>query len=432
MEHTRTPESVQTDVEAARIVADAMEALGLSDRMTTDPTVMTEVLAAMQLGDLRTAHPAMRDFFAELTTRPHDLGALFGQVRWGLVHRTPAVVEFLAEALEQGWLCASPHVHEAAHVAYVLEAVTAAMCNSPEFFEDYVAHVRGKERDIGIDHEHVVKSFFKMLPGSLNFFGTAKAVSLDMAMVYFRVGRYLAGQTVDREAVDALHAAGRISGLEQKLLLPVCAKGHCVCNDWLRINIYEAGITEHKNGFSDNAMAAHILAEDVRRRCHRESFQLRHVEPRGPRRAFYDSLVGEGNYFPVVGLSDEWTSLYLTWNMAFILGELNNLHYLFPKLLIPSLLCANSDNFLGARIVSLWVSINTALLLNFHDAEKVKGPALRKEMAEAWGAINRRHAEALYRADVDGDIAALEEGFRDRFTRPYRKLGKQVVEFMKR
>lgn len=414
------------------IVDDALAALGLSNATTTDTSVMREVLDAMQLADLRTAHPPMRAFFAGLTERDHDLGALLDQVRWGLIHRAPAVVEFLAEALRRSWLRPSPYVYQAAHVAYVLEAVTAAMCNSPVFFEDYVAHVRSKERDIGIDHEHVIKSFFKMLPGSLNFFGTAKAVSLDIAMVYFRVGRYLGGQPVDREAVEGLHAAGRISRLEQKLLLPICAEGHCVCNDWLRINIYEAGITEHRSGFSDNAMAAHVLAEHVHRRCHRESFRLREVVPQGPRRSFYGSLVDDANYFPVVGLSDEWTSLYLSWNMAFILGELKNLHYLFPKLLVPSLLCAQSDNFLGARIVSLWASINTALLLHFHRSERVEGPAERREMAAVWGEINRRHAEALYRADIATDAAGLQEGFEGRYSRPYRKLGKQVREFLRR
>jgi hypothetical protein len=118
--------------------------------------------------------------------------------------------------------------------------------------------------------------------------------------------------------------------------------------------------------------------------------------------------------------------------MAFILGELNNLHYLFPKLLIPSVLCSSSENFLGARIVSLWISINSALLLNFNRVDKLTAPDHRREMAAAWGEINRRYAEDLYKADVNSDPSGLSDGFQERFTRPYTKLAKQVMEFMKR
>ena len=409
-----------------------MAALGLSYEMTTDLSIVREILGEMRLDDFQTSHPPMQAFLERLVSRPLDLGAMFAQVRWGLIANAPAVVEFLNEALRRRWLSGSPNIDKAVHVAYLLEAITAAMCNSPVFFDDYVGHVRSKEKDIGIDHEHLFKSFLKMLPGSLNFFGSAKAVSLDMAMVYFRVGRYLGGRAVDQQSVDDLHAAGRISLLEYKLLLPLCSKDHCVCNDWLRINIYEAAITEYKNGFLMNAMAAHVLAEDVLAHCHRESFQQRHVEPQGPTGDFYSSLAGDDNYFPVIALGEDWKSLYLTWNMAFILGELNNLHYLFPKLLIPSVLCSNNENFLGARIVSLWVSINSALLLNFHGVDKLTAPGNRREMASAWGEINRRYAEDFYKMEVSSDTARLSDGFDERFERPYAKLAKQIIEFMKR
>ena len=411
----------QHSIEAGRVIDDALVALGLSYDMTTDLSIVREILGEMKV----------KDFLGRIDREPLDLGAMLRQVRWGLIAHAPAVVDFLSEALSKRWLSESPHVHKAVHVAFVLEAVTAAMCNSPVFFDDYVEHVYSKEKDIGIDHEHLFRSFLKMLPASLNFFGTAKAVSLDMAMVYFRVGRYLGG-AVDRQSLDELYAAGRISLLERKLVLPLCGKGQCVCNDWLRINIYEAGITEYKNGFPMNAMAAHVLAEHVLAHCHRESFQLRRVEPQGPTGDFYASLAGDDNYFPVVDLSEDWKSLYLTWNMAFILGELDNLHYLFPKLLIPSVLCSKSENFLGARIISLWVSINSALLLNFHPVDKVTGPSHRREMAGAWGEINQRYAEDLYRTDINSDVTGLSDGFEERFARPYVKLGKQVMDFMKR
>ena len=422
----------QQDVDAGRVIDEAITALGLSSDMSTDLSIVREVLEEMRVDDFQTSYPPMKEFLDGLVSQPQELGGLFAQVRWGLIANAPAVVEFLSVALREQWLSPSLHINKAVHVAYLLEALTAAMCNSAVFFDEYVAHVRSKERDIGIDHDHLFTSFLKMLPGSLNFFGSAKAVSLDMAMVYFRVGRYLGGAPVDKQSVDDLHAAGRISTLEQKLLLPLCEEGHCVCNDWLRINIYEAGITEYKHGFLMNAMAAHVLAEDVLARCHRESFEQRHVHPQGPAGELYSSLKGDDNYFPVVGLSEDWTSLYLTWNMAFILGQLNNLHYLFPKLLIPSLLCSNSENFLGVRIVSLWISINSALLLNFHPVKKVKAPKHRRVMAEAWGEINQRYAEDHYKTEVNADVSELSDGFEERFARPYTNLAKQVMEFMKR
>lgn len=423
---------VEPRTDAGQVIDHTVAALGLSYDMTTDVSIIREVLREMRVHDLHTSYRPMQEFLARVVSEPVDLGVMLAQVRWGLIAKAPAVVEFLGEALNQRWLARSPHIRKAVHVAYLLEGFTAAMCNSPVFFDDYVEHVRSKQKDIGIDHEHLFKSFVKMLPSSLNFFGTAKAISLDMAMVYFRVGRYLGGAEVDEQALDELYAAGTISLLERKLLLPLCGTARCVCNDWLRVNIYEAGITEHQHGFRANAMAAHVLAEHVLAYCHRESFRLRRVEPEGPTRDFYSTLTGRDNYFPVVELNEDWKSLYLTWNMAFILGELPNLHYLFPKLLIPSVLCSKSDTFLGTRIVSLWISINSALLLNFHDVDTLAGPEHRQEMAAAWGEINRRHAEDLYMTDLNSEPAALSDSFHKRFARPYGMLAKLVMEFMQR
>ncbi|MDE3004011.1 MAG: hypothetical protein OXU33_07345 [Gemmatimonadota bacterium] len=422
----------QQSIDPGRVIDDSMVALSLSYDMTTDLSMMREVLREMQVDDLQTSYLPMQELLVRIASQPVDLGPMLTQVRWGLVRNAPAVVEFLSEALSRRWLSGSPHVNKAVHVAYVLEAITAAMCNSPVFFDEYVEHVRSKQKAIGIDHEHVFKSFLKMLPSSLNFFGTAKAISLDMALVYFRVGRYLGGADIDEQAVNELHAAGRISLLERKLVSPLCGKDRCACKHWLQVNIYEAGITEYENGFSMNAMAAHVLAEHVARHCHRETFLRRHVVPEGPTQEFYASIEGDDNYVPVVALSEEWKSLYLTWNMAFILGELNNLHYLFPKLLIPSVLCSRSENFLGTRIVSLWVSINSALLLNFNGVDTLTAPAGRREMARVWGEINQGYAEALYTSDLHPDVTALSDSFDERFAQPYANLAKLVMEFMKR
>ncbi|MBL4799626.1 MAG: hypothetical protein JKY50_19665 [Oleispira sp.] len=416
-----------------QLIDNAMASLGISIDMNTDISIIKEIFTEMNINDFETSDISMRSFLNNALSKPQNLAPLLSQIQWGLEHKNPAVVDFIEIALEKNWLHPSPYIIKTVHVIYILEALTVAMCNNNDFFVEYVKHIRLKERDLGIDSKHIFKSFINTFPASLNFFGTAKAVSLDMAMVYFRIKRELGEMPVNKEGVDNLYRMKKISFLEHKLLLPICNKiNQCVCNDWLRINIYEAGITEFKNGFSDNAMAAHVLSEDILKHCHRETFELTSVFPLGERNESYTSLYGEGAYFPVVALDEKWVSLYRSWNMAFILGELNNLHYLFPKLLIPSVLCCKDENFLGVRIVSLWLSINSALMLNFNQPEKVIGPKNRAEMVLAWGEINKKYAEDLYSSSVNSDSIVLNNSFKKRFSKPYRNLFGQVYSFINR
>ncbi len=416
-----------------QLIEDAMKALGISIDMNTEISIIKEIFIEMKIDDFETSDMPMSSFLNNALSKPQALAPLLSQIRWGLENKNPAVVDFIEVALARRWLHPSPYIIKTVHVIYILEAITLAMCNNNDFFVEYVEHIRLKEKEFGIDSNHIFKSFINTFPASLNFFGTAKAVSLDMAMVYFRVKRELGELPVNNENVDQLYRMKKISFLEHKLLLPICNKiNQCVCNDWLRINIYEAGITEFNNGFSDNAMAAHVLSEDILKHCHRETFELTSVSPLGGSNESYTSLNGEGAYFPVVALDEQWVSLYRTWNMAFILGELNNLHYLFPKLLIPSVLCCKDENFLGVRIVSLWLSINSALMLNFNQSEKVMGPKNRKEMVLVWGEINKKYAEGLYSLNVNADSRVLTSGFENRFSHPYRNLFSQIFSFINR
>ena len=417
--------------ELEQVIDDVIRQLDLSYEMKTDVELICEILTEIKLDDFETSYLPMKKFFKDISSQSQALGPMISHVKWGLVNNGPAIIEFLSLALTKKWLTKSNYINKSVHIAFILEAITAAMCNSTAFFDEYVEHVRLKEKEIGIDREHKLKTFLKTLPGSLNFFGSAKAISLDMALVYFRVSRELAGAKVTKKTINELYELDKISFLEYKLLLPLCnKKGHCLCHDWLRINIYEAGATEYKNGFSQNAVAAHVLADDVLKRCHPEQYLLRHVYPENAKGDFYTSLHGD-NFVPVINLSEEWKNLYLTWNMAFILGELNNLHYLFPKLLIPSVLCAKSDNFLAVRIISLWVSINNALFLNFNQTEKLTAPENRREMTLAWGEINRKYAEEFYKKNSSPENNNLQSSFDKRFSRPYISLIKQIINFIK-
>ena len=65
-----------------RGVDDAMDALGLSYDMTTDPSINREILGEMKADDFQTSYPPMKDFLHRVISEPCDLGEMLAQIRW--------------------------------------------------------------------------------------------------------------------------------------------------------------------------------------------------------------------------------------------------------------------------------------------------------------------------------------------------------------
>lgn len=416
------------------ILGRSMIALGIQPDMKTETATVQSILVAMKLDDFKTTYGPMAVFFEKIVTNPQELGPLLKNVMQGITEKHPAILEFAQKALHENWFSDSKLVRDSVHVAFILEALTAAMCNSELFFNEMMNHIRQKEQEIGIDSTHLIRTIWNNWPRSGDFsgsfFATAKAASLDPAMVYFKLRRKLGGATLTKEYVKDLYKSGNMSYLEYKLLLPACKGNACYCSDWLRINIYEAGITEFNNGLKSNAMSAHVLSEDAKIHCHREEFKSGSILPEGELSDFYRTIQNDDNFFPTFSFHQEWVSLYESWNMAFILGELNNLHFLFPKLLIPSVLNAKPENFLGARIIALWLSINNGLFLNHKGTDKIEGPLNKKEMAKAWGEINKKYALRLSASKIQEDSEILVKSFSKRFSRPFLNLAKLILRFL--
>lgn len=433
-EKLKSPSNGGAEPTAANTIFHAMKALGLQTDLATDVATIQALLVSMNLDDFETSYAPMATFFDSITATPQELGPLLGNIAQALAEKHPAIIEFAQLALENNWLSQSDAITRSLHVAFILEAMTSAMCNSDTFFKEIFDHLRNKERELGIDSSHLIRTIWNHWPrtGSFSgsFFATAKAVSLDPAMIYFKLRRELGSAHISKAYIKGLYKKGDISYLEYKLLLPGCRDNACYCSDWLRINIYEAGITEYNNGFKANAFSAHVLSEDVKKHCRREGFKSGDVLPDGDLSGFYQSILNRNNQFPSFSFKQEWVSLYLSWNMAFILGELNNLHFLFPKLLIPSVLNAKPENFLGARIISLWLSINSALFLKLEGSERLEGPSNRQEMATAWGEINRSYAQKFTETQTAEYPDILEASFKQRFSRPFFNLAKLVFRFV--
>ncbi len=420
---------MKTKKQAQLIVDNSMAAFGLSKNMETDPEVIKNILKGMKLDDFNPAFEPMAEFLKEIATQPKNLQPMFENIEKGIITKHPAILDFLELALQKKWLNGSEHIQRAVQVTFVLEAMTAAMANNHHFFVETQDHYRGKQRVHGLDTAHIVKTFFRSLFISHDLFNLAKAFSLDPLMVYFRVQRGLTEACITNEDLNRLYKKNEINYIERKLLSSACSSGSKHINKLVRINIYEAGIKDYEEGFKTNAMAAHALSEWIKNNSPVATFDNKNIMPENSADAFYDSIIGKDNWFPHVTFSQEWTSLYTTWNMAFILGNINNLDILFPKLLIPSVINAESNNFLGTRIISLWLSINHALFRSYEEENsEVPGPDNKEEMAKAWAEINKKYAFDLGEIETSEDQEIHKKNCACFFSHPYRNLFRLVKD----
>ncbi len=420
---------MKTKKQAQIIIDNSMAAFGLSKEMKTDPKIVKSLIDCMKLDDFKTTFAPMHEFFKEITTKPKDLKPMFEDIEKGIITKHPAILEFLELALQKKWLNRSEQIQKAVHVTFVLEAVTAAMSNNHHFFIELQDHYRSKQRMHGLDTAHILKTFIHSLVISHDLFNIAKAFSLDPLMVYFRVQRGLTKACITNDDLNTLYKNNEINYIERRLLSSACKDGSNHINRLVGINIYEAGIKDYQEGFKTNAMIAHELSEDIKRHPPLATFKNKNVTPENSNNVFYDAITEKDNLFPDITYTQEWASLYTTWNMAFVLGNINNLEIIFPKLLIPSLINAKNDNFLGTRVISLWLSINHALFRSYEKESKdTIGPNNKEEMAKAWAEINRKYASGLEKIDTCEELKNLENSYSCFFSTPYRNFFRLVKD----
>ncbi|MBI5153512.1 MAG: hypothetical protein HZA36_03590 [Parcubacteria group bacterium] len=343
-----------TEPYARKIVERSMATFGLQKDMETDPVQIQSLLKEMKLDDFETVFPPMREFFVAVVVASQPLGPMFKSIEEGLVNKHPAVVEFLELALSRGWLGQSEKIYKSAHITFLLEALVAAMCNNHSFFVEVQDHYKKKEKGYGIDSRHLFGTFRRVLNISHSLFDALKALSVDPAMIYFRIERGLGRFKVDKNDLRDLYKKGDLNYLEYRLLSFTDTKNRNRLLELLQINVYEAAITEYDNGFRANSTCAYVFNEDISKNPPQIEFQERNIIPDGDvGYAYYDAVQTQNNMFPVFMLSQEMTSLYIAWNMAFVLGNMGDQDFLFPKLLIPSLINGKSENTGGENHFSL-------------------------------------------------------------------------------
>ena len=104
--------------------------------------------------------------------------------------------------------------------------------------------------------------------------------------------------------------------------------------------------------------------------------------------------VSAGTRLLKLDLSQDWVSRYETWNMCFITSnlDLDFLPILYPKLLAPAVMNAESDDYIVVRGMGLWLSLNFYM---FNKLTKTPSATLanKDSLAAKWGEINLKYAK---------------------------------------
>lgn len=333
--------------------------LGIDIHMESDPVVMRTVLKdEMLLDDLDSVNTLLN--VALLT--PINLQPMLEEIRNAIATQHPAISKFLCAAKASNLF---PLMNESSrqivtrliHHTYILDRLTEAMFQDWKFMVELRKHLSKKRNEAGIRTEGIGAAI-DLYSTTGEIFEPMKTITMDWVFSEYERIR-------EQGYIPPSDVTSRQNGLV--------------------INIVEAVVTDRSKGFRNNALTGVALA----------------VTP--PEQVLIKT---PGNFFEYP-LSQSWTSLYETWNMAFITGNMPNLNILYPKLLIPRVIAAKHNAYLFNRALSLWLAINFDLFA------KTRGEHLElpnaKALAKLWGDINIDYAQDFFRTRKERNLRGFSE-----------------------
>jgi hypothetical protein len=337
--------------EAGKNVDDLVKKLGISMSEKTDPAVMRDVLHnVMKLDDC----PAVVKLLGERLTNEESMAPMLERIRKSILTKHPAMLEFISKSLKENSLPEPTKdgqqvIKRTLNHMVLLDTITKGMAEDPKVMEEVRAHLLKKREQMGIREPFFESAFDMFMNEGRNeesLFLAIKTKSVDAGLDLF----------------SELRKNGRASDLESLL-------GSAL----LDFNIAEAVGADVYFGLSDNA------------------------------RAGLDLILNPASKVWVAGqdrsvkfdLSQDWDSLYESWNMAFV-SNLANPDRRYAKLLIPQVIDAKPEDYVFNRALALWLTLNFDHFHALEGRKSTKLPNARK-ISEGWGAINRGYGAKLGR-----------------------------------
>ena len=358
-------------------VTKAFASLNIDDQMNSDPDLLKKILAEdMFLADL----PSITTLLEKELRSPLPLYPMIQKIRQGIYEKQPAIHEFLCAAIEKGIFPTAeknnPVVIRTLNHMYIFNIITKGLFDSPQLMVEVKEHFLKKRKMLGID-DRFLESFKDILKLSGGLFFTVKTKTMDWVF----------------DAYEDKRKVGNSFTAEETR----------VRQGGLVLNVIEAVVTDRAHGNHDNALAGVALA----------------INP--PKSV---SIVGN-NAAIEYELSQEWASLYETWNLAFITVNMDNLQLLYPKLLIPQVMNAPKNEYLFNRALALWTSINFYLFGKAVHKPDMDLPG-KVELAKLWGPINLKYAKELVKKENNRDL----KDFSILLTKPVTEINSQIFEFI--
>lgn len=412
-----------------RILDKCLDAMGLTSCTKTDPKLMRELMAETRLDQLKTTYPPLERTLKAAMTEPQELSRMIGHIRHGLKNNA-AVMAFLKAGLEKGFFQKSEFNSKALHMAFLLETLTFSAVNNTKALAEIEDHFMSERQKNGFHPGKAIDTFIRLLAVYHNIFEPMKAMSIDPAVATFRLPRENEGKPLTVHDLDQLLKQGKITFIDKAAILSQNPKPG-MANAGLHLNILEAGITEFNQGFTDNALVAYAL-----NRCSEKPST--NGMPQGPVLPISDTpenhpadALDPANFHPTANFSKEWVDLYESWNMAFVVSQLDDLHLILPKLFIPSQIDCKPEEYLFNRTMALNNVVNFNLFRKLDHVVAVPAPENRRDIAQTWGAINKQHALDYVQKELGIAPADFEKEFEAYFKNRLYHFGKLAFKFIR-
>lgn len=364
MENTAASNSsAESSSVSAQGIDGVIARLNIDMKMRSDPALLSDILKTdMYLADMA----SFITLLGEKLTTPQDLGPLMEQMRTGIITKHPAINELASVAIRDNLVPpaepGNPHITRSIHHTFLLEHLLQGMMNDWKFMVEVHDHLMKKREEFGVRsgfYESVIDIF--KISGFGGLFELAKAKTKDADFQVYTSVR-------SKGAADKKDSDGRKKALS--------------------LNISEAVTADYVKGFKDNALSGAVLAV----------IRIKNVS------------VSAGTRLLKLDLSQDWVSLYETWNMCFITSKLDYLPILYPKLLAPAVMNAEPDDYIFVRGMGLWLSVNFFL---FKKITKTPSATLagKDALAMKWGEINLKYAKALFKKEKNKELLGFSTIF---------------------